>query len=601
MNKIKTLLLIAFLSSISFAAKINDVSLVCKKEKCHLVFQFASAKDLPSFFQKYEASSKKFTVAFSETDFILGEGSFDIDAKSSLIQKMKVFTEQSKKANLLKFEFTVGSLITSDKNKINLANNGTDFGLELVKSTDKDWAISKKFAEQKKAAEKVALEEKKNAGKKALEEKVRLAEQKKAAEKAALEEKKNAGKKALEEKVRLAEEKKAAEKAALEEKKRLAQEKKTVGKPSTESKTAKAPIESKPVSALIEGIQEMIALSSFGLEQFQLVTDDNILLSNISKPNRQVITIGLAGPAKSPVFKVNAGTIVKSIYWSTYGLNIELHPGIQPSIIVRKGVLILQVTSDKKIDGMLYWHAKPSGIKQRQWIAAKEGLVSFDAFTKKLESESKKLVSVSQTFYLRPTARELIVVSEEIELLAKPNEKAQVLQRLVFSDRLVSLENAGLFQKVQFNNKTGFVYKRAVSFRDELSSMQLERLKQIAFEKGENLDSIASRFETISEDRVAYSSFGRRDPFVEIKGLVEEGINIDQVELVGIIWETQEPMAILAESKNPTISYTIKEGDKILNGKVLKITQTDVLFLIQEFGVSRRYSMGLPDKYGSLK
>ena len=572
MNKIKTLLLIAFLSSISFAAKINDVSLVCKKEKCHLVFQFASAKDLPSFFQKYEASSKKFTVAFSETDFILGEGSFDIDAKSSLIQKMKVFTEQSKKANLLKFEFTVGSLITSDKNKINLANNGTDFGLELVKSTDKDWAISKKFAEQKKAAEKVALEEKKNAGKKALEEKVRLAEQKK-----------------------------AAEKAALEEKKRLAQEKKTVGKPSTESKTAKAPIESKPVSALIEGIQEMIALSSFGLEQFQLVTDDNILLSNISKPNRQVITIGLAGPAKSPVFKVNAGTIVKSIYWSTYGLNIELHPGIQPSIIVRKGVLILQVTSDKKIDGMLYWHAKPSGIKQRQWIAAKEGLVSFDAFTKKLESESKKLVSVSQTFYLRPTARELIVVSEEIELLAKPNEKAQVLQRLVFSDRLVSLENAGLFQKVQFNNKTGFVYKRAVSFRDEPSSMQLERLKQIAFEKGENLDSIASRFETISEDRVAYSSFGRRDPFVEIKGLVEEGINIDQVELVGIIWETQEPMAILAESKNPTISYTIKEGDKILNGKVLKITQTDVLFLIQEFGVSRRYSMGLPDKYGSLK
>lgn len=572
MNKIKTLLLIAFLSSISFAAKINDVSLVCKKEKCHLVFQFASAKDLPSFFQKYEASSKKFTVAFSETDFILGEGSFDIDAKSSLIQKMKVFTEQSKKANLLKFEFTVGSLITSDKNKINLANNGTDFGLELVKSTDKDWAISEKFAEQKKAAEKAALEEKKNAGKKALEEKVRLAE-----------------------------EKKAAEKAALEEKKRLAQEKKTVGKPSTESKTAKAPIESKPVSALIEGIQEMIALSSFGLEQFQLVTDDNILLSNISKPNRQVITIGLAGPAKSPVFKVNAGTIVKSIYWSTYGLNIELHPGIQPSIIVRKGVLILQVTSDKKIDGMLYWHAKPSGIKQRQWIAAKEGLVSFDAFTKKLESESKKLVSVSQTFYLRPTARELIVVSEEIELLAKPNEKAQVLQRLVFSDRLVSLENAGLFQKVQFNNKTGFVYKRAVSFRDELSSMQLERLKQIAFEKGENLDSIASRFETISEDRVAYSSFGRRDPFVEIKGLVEEGINIDQVELVGIIWETQEPMAILAESKNPTISYTIKEGDKILNGKVLKITQTDVLFLIQEFGVSRRYSMGLPDKYGSLK
>ena len=86
---------------------------------------------------------------------------------------------------------------------------------------------------------------------------------------------------------------------------------------------------------------------------------------------------------------------------------------------------------------------------------------------------------------------------------------------------------------------------------------------------------------------------------MEIKGLMEEGINIDQVELVGIIWESDVPMAILVDAKNPNVSYTVKEGDRILNGKVLKITQTDVLFLLQEFGVSRRYSMSLPDQYGS--
>ena len=345
----------------------------------------------------------------------------------------------------------------------------------------------------------------------------------------------------------------------------------------------------------------MIALSSFGIEQFQLVTDDKIVLSNVGPLKKQVITIGLAGPSKSPVFKINRGSIVKSVYWSSFGLNLEIQPGVEPSILVRNGVLILQTLSEKKIDGISYWHAKPNGIHERQWLGSKSSTTSFDAFANKLEPESKKLVSVAQTFYLRPTTRELIVVSEEIELFASANQKSQVLQRLVFGDRLVSLENTGLFQKVQFKNKTGFVYKRAVSFRDELSSIQLERLKQMAFEKGENLDSIVSRFEKNSEERVTYSSFGRRDPFVEIKGLVEEGINIDQVELVGIIWETEEPMAILAESKNPTISYTVKEGDKILNGKVLKITSTDVLFLIQEFGVSRRYSMGLPDKYGSLK
>lgn len=576
MKKIKVLLLLFLLTSYSFAAEIKDVSLLCQKEACQLVFQFVSPKNLPSFFQKYEASSKTLTVAFSETDFLLGEGSFDLSATSPLIQKMKVFKEKSKKTTLLKFEFSVGDLIKSDKNKIELSKQ-TDFVIVLPKAKDNGWVLTKKFKELKKAAEKAALEEKK-----------RIAEEKKAAEKAALEEKK-----------RIAEEKKEAEKASLKEKKLAAQEKKNAEKAATAE--LKSSSESKPVSALIDGVQEMIALSSFGIEQFQLVTDDKIVLSNVGPLKKQVITIGLAGPSKSPVFKINRGSIVKSVYWSSFGLNLEIQPGIEPSILVRNGILILQTLSEKKIDGISYWHAKPNGIHERQWLGSKSSTTSFDAFVNKLEPESKKLVSVAQTFYLRPTTRELIVVSEEIELFASANQKSQVLQRLVFGDRLVSLENTGLFQKVQFKNKTGFVYKRAVSFRDELSSIQLERLKQMAFEKGENLDSIVSRFEKNSEERVTYSSFGRRDPFVEIKGLVEEGINIDQVELVGIIWETEEPMAILAESKNPTISYTVKEGDKILNGKVLKITSTDVLFLIQEFGVSRRYSMGLPDKYGSLK
>lgn len=576
MKKIKVLLLLFLLTSYSFAAEIKDVSLLCQKEACQLVFQFVSPKNLPSFFQKYEASSKTLTVAFSETDFLLGEGSFDLSATSPLIQKMKVFKEKSKKTTLLKFEFSVGDLIKSDKNKIELSKQ-TDFVIVLPKAKDNGWVLTKKFKELKKAAEKAALEEKK-----------RIAEEKKAAEKAALEEKK-----------RIAEEKKEAEKASLKEKKLAAQEKKSAEKAATAE--LKSSSESKPVSALIDGVQEMIALSSFGIEQFQLVTDDKIVLSNVGPLKKQVITIGLAGPSKSPIFKINRGSIVKSVYWSSFGLNLEIQPGVEPSILVRNGVLILQTLSEKKIDGISYWHAKPNGIHERQWLGSKSSTTSFDAFANKLEPESKKLVSVAQTFYLRPTTRELIVVSEEIELFAAASDKSQVLQRLVFGDRLVSLENTGLFQKVQFKNKTGFVYKRAVSFRDELSSIQLERLKQMAFEKGENLDSIVSRFEKNSEERVTYSSFGRRDPFVEIKGLVEEGINIDQVELVGIIWETEEPMAILAESKNPTISYTVKEGDKILNGKVLKITSTDVLFLIQEFGVSRRYSMGLPDKYGSLK
>lgn len=313
------------------------------------------------------------------------------------------------------------------------------------------------------------------------------------------------------------------------------------------------------------------------------------------------------GPAKSPVFKVNAGSMIKSIGWGEGGIRIQLQSGAKPAIVVQEGALILQKkeTALKK-DGFVFWTARPDGIFTRNWMSAFETKPDYEAFVNKYDSDSKKIVSASQTFHLRPVVRELIVVADETEFYASASDKSQVLKRLIFGDRLVSLDATGLYRKVQFENRVGYVNKRAVGFFDELSSVQAERLKQVDQERNGELPdgavaSMKSSLDGFYEDRIIYSSFGRRDPFVEIKGLVEEGINIDQVELVGIIWESEVPMAILVETKNPSVSYTIKEGDKILNGKVLKITQTDVLFLIQEFGVSRRYSMGLPDKFGGQK
>ena len=310
----------------------------------------------------------------------------------------------------------------------------------------------------------------------------------------------------------------------------------------------------------------------------------------------------MPGPTKSPVFKVNANSFVKSVTWTKDGLQISLLTGIHPTMIVNEGSLLLQTKETKLLNGYVYWKALPTGIHSKRWVMDKEEPVNIDSFVARYEKDSKKVISAAQAFFLTSVARELIVTAEEIELYETPSEESTVIARLAFGDILESVELIGLYQKVQYGPRTGYVNKRAVAFRDELSAIQTERLKQLAVEKGESLDSVNARFAALNnDDRVMYSSFGRRDPFVDVKGLVEDGINIDQVELVGIIWESDEPMAILSDVKTPSISYTIKEGDKVLNGKVLKITQTDVLFLIQEFGVSRRYSMGLPDKFGGNK
>jgi hypothetical protein len=670
MNKLITLFL--FVAVAVNAAQIKDVSFGCDKSNCAVTFKFASDKDLPSFFQKYDAKSHKLTLGFSTSEFALGMGAFEIDPSSEWVKSMKVYKEPFRGTDFLKIDLIVGSAIKSDKNEIAL--NKSDFMLKLAGKGGKAWTLSKLFADRKKAAEKAAAEEKKAAEKAALEEKKRAAEEKKAAEKAALEEKKRlaeekkaaekqaaldkkaAEKAAAEEKKRLAEEKKAAEKAALEEKKRLAEEKKAAEKRALEEKKAaeKAALEERKreaaerkeaekraleekkaaekaakeeekriaeeqknldkaikeggkISALLPNLKEMTVLVGSGMEQFRLVATTPIELQNVTGPDKAgTIVIGLAGPQKSPVFKIGAGTLVKHVTWGANGLKVQLQQNAKPVIVVQEGALILQVreTTIKK-DGFLFWSAHPDGIFVRDWMKSAEEKPSFETFVSKHDKESKKLVSGSQTFHLRPVVRELIVVADEIELFAAPNDNSQVLKRLTFGDRLVSLDVSGLYCKVQFGSHIGFVNKRAVSYMDELSAVQTERLKQVDKERGEilseNGEIAGSQLDGLYDDRVTYSSFGRRDPFVEIKGLVEEGINIDQVELVGIIWESDVPMALLVESKNPSISYTLKEGDKILNGKVLKITQTDVLFLIQEFGVSRRYSMGLPDKFGGQK
>ena len=234
MNKLITLFL--FVAVAVNAAQIKDVSFGRDKSNCAVTFKFASDKDLPSFFQKYDAKSHKLTLGFSTSEFALGMGAFEIDPSSEWVKSMKVYKEPFRGTDFLKIDLVVGSAIKSDKNEIAL--NKSDFMLKLAGKGGKAWTLSKLFADRKKAAEKAAAEEKKAAEKAALEEKKRVAEEKKAAEKAALEEKKRLAeeKKAAEKQAAL--DKKAAEKAAAEEKKRLAEEKKAAEKRALEEKKA---------------------------------------------------------------------------------------------------------------------------------------------------------------------------------------------------------------------------------------------------------------------------------------------------------------------------------------------------------------------------
>ena len=624
----KLLLLLSLLSAWAFSAEIKNVDYSCGSKDCSLKFQFASAKNLPNFFQKYDAGKHQLTIGFSDTKLVSGDASYVVDAKSKGLRSVRIFTDASFKVPLLNFEFDVGPDIHNDKNPVSLSK-GKYFVISFPKTKSASWSLKKAVAENAKAsevksvaakkaksdslkaaklkaeAEKKAKSDSIAAAKKAKADSLKAAKLKAEAEKKAKSDSIAAAKKAKADSLKTAKLKAEAEKKAKSDS--IAAAKKAKADSIAAAKQArldsireeKEQSKKKVVSALIEGIQEMTGIQSHGIEQFRIDTDSDIELSMVqNREKSSIIHVNVPGPKKTPMFNVSTSNIVKSVTWMSSGLRIQLQKNVQPLILVYKGSLILQISHMAKAPGFVCYMAKPSGVYVRKWTNPSAVTESFADFSKNMDQDKKKLVTVSQSFGLRPVARNLIVVAEATPFLTKPSENAQELETLEFGVRLEDIELDGLYHKVRLGSKIGYVNRRAVSFPDELSAVQSERLKQIALEKGGTLDSNAVHFDRPIEERISYSSFGRRDPFIEIKGLMEEGINIDQVELVGIIWESEVPIAILAETKNPSVSYAVKEGDRILNGKVLKITQTDVLFLLQEFGVSRRYSMSLPDKYG---
>lgn len=350
-------------------------------------------------------------------------------------------------------------------------------------------------------------------------------------------------------------------------------------------------------SVFANGLQELAVVKGGGLEQLVLRFSKPITPSQI-KQTAQRIFIPVASNGSSSLYNVQ-GSIAKGVLWENGQLVVLLQNKAKPVLITQSERIILQ-TSVPISNRLETWVALPSGVQKSAWALpsqqeSEEGLEAFAANKQK----SAALAIGSGTIQLRQREPVHVVVDDGVALFSEPSDKSTIVLNLSFGEKVTVLEQNGLFLKVKVSDRMGYVSKRQIALDTDLTLKQKERL--MATIDPQKMDGIAVRFEIVGDEHVTYSSFGRRDPFIEVKGVTEDAINIDQTELAGIIWEAEVPMALLADTKIPGVSYTVREGDKILNGKVLKITQKDVLFQINEFGVSRRYSMTLPDKYGSKK
>jgi hypothetical protein len=128
----------------------------------------------------------------------------------------------------------------------------------------------------------------------------------------------------------------------------------------------------------------------------------------------------------------------------------------------------------------------------------------------------------------------------------------------------------------------------------ESERLEAERRKSREFLQEQEREIGAKLSAEATKNRVVYNTFGIRDPFIPLEpDDIEGGLNIDQMRVVGIIYSPSRAMAVLEHTTQTGLSVALREGDAIQNGRVLQIQRDKVVFVLEEFGVTRQFTLKL--------
>ena len=128
----------------------------------------------------------------------------------------------------------------------------------------------------------------------------------------------------------------------------------------------------------------------------------------------------------------------------------------------------------------------------------------------------------------------------------------------------------------------------------EAERLEAERRKSREFVQEQEREIGAKLSAEATRNRVVYNTFGIRDPFIPLEpDDIEGGLNIDQMRVVGIIYSPSRAMAVLEHTTQTGLSVALREGDAIQNGRVLQIQRDKVVFVLEEFGVTRQFTLKL--------
>jgi hypothetical protein len=234
---------------------------------------------------------------------------------------------------------------------------------------------------------------------------------------------------------------------------------------------------------------------------------------------------------------------------------------------------------------------KPAGWTRATDSAAWKQFVNLETSSKAQQSKSFSIVASPR----------LMVVDQSALMYKSPDQKSSVIAKAEFGKTALLMERKQGWFLVKTADHEGWVPSASLVFPDALNPTLLKTWdsQSPAIQKVRNqwtpVLSTSQSPALVKAKKFVYTSYGRRDPFIPIELPEVDGISIDQVRLTGIIWSASDPIAILEDVRDPNVSYSLRTGDQVVNGTVVKIGPKEVVFSLTEFGVTRRFSMVLPE------
>ncbi|MGL1937182.1 MAG: SH3 domain-containing protein [Fibrobacterales bacterium] len=610
--KMKLLLLCALMAMTLSAANLEKVYAGCEIGSCSIDFSFDSNGNLPRYHQKWNERENELQVLFKQTTFGYKDKSFKVPG-SQWLKNVYVHNYRKGTVRYQVFRFRFIKTPTFNKVPVSLINNSE------FKFTFKNISVAHKAWTLKRASNEVPVDIDEGTFKKQTVK----AQAKSNDQEVAI-------------KVPKVVEAKVTEKSI--EKKPSVTGVKAKSAPKSIKKTI-------PVPSLKENKQDANTFTKMSysknrnLKRFYLsfLKPDLQYSYTITRNIIELTFTQLKYTDEIKSFSIPTNDIVRSITYNKshkkQTIRIVLHAnGDQYRLFNYENKIILQSVTNSVQNQLVFW----SNINSREeFVQAPEKpeipAASLEDFEKSLDNDSDTTISLDNTFALGGGVKELIAIGDRVSVRSKPTTASKALDYLNFGKRVTFLDIQDNWFKITYNNMTGYVFKTLLSYEDKLTEEQGRRLMKqvnasfaqlkkratIAPELALTVQEVANNKvdepvgvdlhansapvaidEIIADDsseKIKYSTFGRRDPFIPVTGPDDSGINIDGVKLVGIIWDKISPIAILEDVRNTGVSYTLQVGDKILNGKVERITATEIVFLLSEFGVQRQYSMALPE------